>query len=67
MGRILKVGREQVLGLTVAIETFLAADPDAEIDRCQRALEEIERHLPDADVTIAAPSSRSVALHAAPR
>ena len=60
MGRILKVGREQVLGLTVAIETFLAADPQAEIDRCQRALQEIERHLPDCDVTIAAPSSQAL-------
>jgi L-seryl-tRNA(Ser) seleniumtransferase len=53
MGRILKVGREQVLGLTVAIETFLAADPEAEIARCQRVLEEIQRHLPNARVTIA--------------
>lgn len=60
MGRILKVGREQVLGLTVAIETFLAADPQAEIDRCQRALQQILRHLPDRDVTIAAPSSQAL-------
>ncbi len=57
MGRILKVGREQVLGLTVAIETFLAADPEAEIVRCRWGLDEIERHLPNADVTIAQPAA----------
>jgi L-seryl-tRNA(Ser) seleniumtransferase len=56
MGRILKLGREQILGLTVAIMTFLAADPETEITRCQRALEEIQRHLQHADVTIAQPS-----------
>jgi L-seryl-tRNA(Ser) seleniumtransferase len=56
MGRILKVGREQVLGLTVAIETFLAADPAAEIARCQRALEEIRRRLPGSAVTIDQPA-----------
>ena len=33
-GPMLKVGREQVVGLTVAIETFLAIDPEAEIVRC---------------------------------
>ena len=47
MGRILKVGREQVLGLTVAIETFLAADPQAEIARCRARPRRIARHLPD--------------------
>ncbi|HEX6026082.1 MAG TPA: aminotransferase class V-fold PLP-dependent enzyme [Solirubrobacter sp.] len=57
MGRILKVGREQIIGLTVAIETFLTVDPEAELARCRRALQTIQRHLATrVAVTIAEPT-----------
>jgi L-seryl-tRNA(Ser) seleniumtransferase len=55
MGRILKLGREQIVGLTVAIETFRSADPEAELARCRRTLQAIQRHLPTDITTIAEP------------
>lgn len=43
MGRILKVGRDQAIGLIAAIEAFLEYDHEAEVARCRRVLERIEQ------------------------
>lgn len=46
-GRAMKVGREEIVGLLVALQRFAAGSDEADLDRMQRLLDPIEAALED--------------------